>query len=93
MATLVWNSPFRDKLYIKEETAEHKVNESNMRFIDWTRGESIRHPWTFRAGDWDLLMSVPHFWARKFDETVDSAIIDKIYRKFLPADRQSGING
>ena len=93
MATLVWNSPFRDKLYIKEETDEHKVNESNMRFIDWTRGESIRHPWTFRAGDWDLLMSVPHFWARKFDETVDSAIIDKIYRKFLPADRQSDING
>ena len=93
MATLVWNSPFRDKLYIKEETDEHKVNESNMRFIDWTRGESIRHPWTFRAGDWDLLMSVPHFWARKFDETVDSEIIDKIYRKFLPADRQSNING
>lgn len=54
-----------------------------MRFIDWTRGESIRHPWTFRMTDWDMLMSVPHFWARKFDETVDSGIIDRIYRTLL----------
>lgn len=83
MATIVWNSPFREKLYVKEETEEHIVNESNMRFIDWTRGESIRHPWTFRMSDWDMLMSVPHFWARKFDEAVDSGIIDRIYRTLL----------
>ena len=80
LATLVWGSPFRERLYVKEPVEEHIVNESNMRFIDWTRGESIRHPWTFRAGDWDLLMSVPHFWARKFDENVDPDIIDRIYR-------------
>lgn len=81
LATLVWSSPFRDNLYIKEEVAEHKVNESNMRFIDWTRGESVRHPYTFRSEDWDLLMSVPHFWARKFDEQTDGAIIDRIRAK------------
>jgi len=63
---------------------EHVVNESNMRFIDWTRGESIRHPWTFRIGDWDLLMSVPHFWARKFDDNVDNEIIEKICSKLSP---------
>ena len=80
LATLVWGSPFRERLYVKEPVEEHIVNESNMRFIDWTRGESIRHPWTFRTGDWDLLMSVPHFWARKFDENVDPDIIDRIYR-------------
>lgn len=83
LATLVWNSPFREKLYVKEPVEEHIVNESNMRFIDWTRGESIRHPWTFRISDWDLLMSVPHFWARKFDDSVDAEIIDKIYTKLL----------
>ena len=84
LATLVWNSPFRERLYVKEPVEEHVVNESNMRFIDWTRGESIRHPWTFRADDWDLLMSVPHFWARKFDDAVDSEIIDRIFRTLRP---------
>ncbi len=52
-----------------------------MRFIDWTRGESVRHPWTFREDDFDLLQSVDHFWARKFDENVDEEIIDKLYNK------------
>ena len=88
-ATLVSNSPFIGRIYVPD----NPDIKANMRFIDWSRGGSIRHPWTFRTGDWDLLMSVPYFWARKFDETVDSAIIDKIYREFLPADRKSGING
>ena len=79
MATLVWNSPFRERLFVKEAVEEHTVNLSNMRFIDWSRGESVRHPWTFRTGDMELLMNVPHLWARKFDETVDSSIIDMIF--------------
>jgi len=82
LATLVWNSPFREKLYIKEELEPNAVNMGSLRFIDWSRGESIRHPWTFRADDRDLLMSVPHFWARKFDERTDSEIVDMIYDKF-----------
>ena len=53
--------------------------KGNLRLIDWTRGKSIRHPWVFLAGDWDLLMSAPYFWARKFDERVDEQIIDRIY--------------
>lgn len=80
LATLVWNSPFRDRLYEKQTVkSQLEVNNSNMRFIDWTRGESIRHPWTFRADDFDLLKEVPHFWARKFDENVDKEIINLIY--------------
>lgn len=82
LPTLVWNSEFRNKLYHPEPVKSQKeVNNSNMRFIDWTRGESIRHPWTFRANDEELLQSVPHFWARKFDENIDSEIINKIYGK------------
>ena len=81
LATLVWNSPFRDRLYEKEAVGEHVINQSNMRFIDWSRGESVRHPYTFRSEDWDLLMSVPHFWARKFDEDIDSDIIRRIWSK------------
>ena len=88
LATLVWNSPFREKLFVKEPVENQRiVNLSNMRFIDWTRGESIRHPWTFRSDDWKLLMSVPHMWARKFDEQVDSGIVDRICR-YLKPDRQ-----
>lgn len=79
MATLVWNSPFRDKIYIPSAVETNRtINESNMRYIDWNRGESSRHPWTFREQDFALLMSVPHLWARKFDEKTDPAIIEKI---------------
>lgn len=86
LPTLICNSEFRDRLYVPTPVKSQKeVNFSNMRFIDWTRGESIRHPWTFRADDMKLLESVDHFWARKFDENVDSEIIDKLYKKLKPA--------
>lgn len=82
LPTLVCNSPFADRLFVPTPVKNQKeVNLSNMRFIDWTRGESIRHPWVFRADDMPLLESVPHLWARKFDETVDAEIIDLLYRK------------
>ncbi|MDE6297530.1 MAG: beta-1,6-N-acetylglucosaminyltransferase, partial [Muribaculaceae bacterium] len=85
LPTLVCNSPFRERLYYPEPVKNQKeVNMSNLRFIDWTRGESIRHPWTFRADDMKLLENTPHFWARKFDENVDSQIIDMIYDKLSP---------
>lgn len=80
LATLVCNSPFMDRVYLENKALDRTgLNMSNMRFIDWSRGESVRHPWTFRASDWDLLMSVPYLWARKFDQRVDEAIIDRIY--------------
>lgn len=82
LPTLVCNSKFKERLFVKTPVKSQKeVNLSNMRFIDWTRGESIRHPWTFRASDLELLESVPHMWARKFDENVDSEIIDTLHRK------------
>lgn len=82
LPTLVAESPFSNRLYVPAAVKNQKeVNMSNMRFIDWTRGESVRHPWVFRAGDMTLLESVPHLWARKFDETVDNNIINMIYNK------------
>ncbi|MDE7414645.1 MAG: beta-1,6-N-acetylglucosaminyltransferase [Muribaculaceae bacterium] len=85
LPTLIAASPFKNNLYHPDPVKNQKeVNMSNLRFIDWTRGESIRHPWTFRADDMDLLESVPHFWARKFDESVDAEIIEKIYNRLLP---------
>lgn len=89
LPTLVAASPFADNLYDPTPVKNQKeVNMANMRFIDWTRGESVRHPWTFRADDMKLLESVPHFWARKFDEEVDSQIIDMIYSRLKKEDEK-----
>lgn len=83
LATLVCNSPFKDRLFVKSPVKSQKeINESNMRLIDWTRGKSIRHPWTFLRADYSLLMNSPHLWARKFDDAVDPEIIESLYRKF-----------
>jgi len=82
LPTLVCNSPFKEHLYdAREHVQNSEYSQANMRFIDWTRGESVRHPWTFRAADYDLLMRVPHLWARKFDDTVDAQIIDRLTRE------------
>lgn len=82
LPTLVGNTEFKDRLFVPDPVMNQKeVNMANMRFIDWSRGESIRHPWVFRADDMLLLESVDHLWARKFDETVDADIIEKIYDK------------
>ena len=81
LATLVWNSPFKDRLYDATEADKQSVNESSMRYLDW-RSEGgrypRRHPRIFTAGDFDMLMKVPHMWARKFDEKTDGKIIDMI---------------
>lgn len=85
LPTLVCNSEFRDKLYEPTPVKSQKeVNFSNMRFIDWTRGESIRHPWTFRIDDLPLLGKVEHLFARKFDENVDAEVINRLYRQLHP---------
>ena len=85
LPTLVAASPFRDRLFISTPVHnQREVNLSNMRFIDWSRGESVRHPWVYRSDDMPLLESVEHLWARKFDENVDSDIIDRLYNKLLP---------
>lgn len=80
LPTLVCNSKYKDNLYISATAVSNKeATLSNMRFIDWTRGDSIRHPWTFRVDDYPLLKSLDHLWARKFDENVDKEIIKKLY--------------
>lgn len=82
LPTLVCNSEFKKRLFVTEPVESNRGSTlGNMRFIDWTRGESVRHPWTFRADDEQQLLASEYLWARKFDETVDSKIIDKIYTR------------
>lgn len=82
LPTLVMNSPFKENLFVAEKVKNpQEINLGNMRLIDWTRGESIRHPWVFRADDMPMLEKAEHLWARKFDENVDAVIIDNLYSK------------
>lgn len=80
VATLAWMSPLRENIYDSTEYEWNSTlnNTSNMRFIDWSRGPSSRHPWVFEAGDFEMLASLPHLWARKFDERKDSLIIERV---------------
>lgn len=79
MQTLVGNSRFKNNLYVPEIASSQKeFNLSNMRLIDWNRGESIRHPWTFKIIDLEMLKKAPHLWARKFDVDIDSKIIESL---------------
>lgn len=75
--TLLFKSPYAGN--ISTQRNAHGDSIGNMRFIDWTRGTSIRHPYTFTIEDYQLLKDVPHLFARKFSTETDSAIIDHIY--------------
>jgi len=76
LQTVLRRSPFYENCYSSEPTTAGNSGMANLRFIDWTRGESVRHPWTFTDEDYDLLKSRPELFARKFSE--GSGIVDKI---------------
>lgn len=75
LQTLVYNSKFKDNIYIKTMNDE---KESNMRYVDWTRGE----PYTFKTMDFDELISSKCLFARKFSEE-DKEIVDKIFMHLI----------
>lgn len=63
LQTLVQMSPYRDR-----------VRNCSLRHIDWERG----NPYIFRVEDYEELMNTDNLFARKFDECIDSRIIDMI---------------
>lgn len=62
--TVAWNSPYREN-----------IENNSLRYLDWKKGGG---PYTFREEDFDRLINSDCLWARKFNEKVDPAIIDKI---------------
>lgn len=51
----------------------------NMRYVDWSRRENgHRHPHTFTMEDWNSLKDSGCLFARKFDDAVDAAVMDRI---------------
>lgn len=69
--TIVESSPYKENLYMPDCNNNH---EACMRLIDWDRG----NPYVWRSADYDEIMGSPCMFARKFDLTVDAAIVDKI---------------
>jgi len=41
------------------------------------------HPYIFTVDDYSKIISLPHLFARKFDETVDAKVLDLIDDKIL----------
>lgn len=52
----------------------------NLRLIDWSRSPDGCSPHTFTAEDYDRMIHSRALWARKVSESVDGAIIDRIYQ-------------
>jgi hypothetical protein len=71
LQTLVYNSDFKNNLYLNKKDDSYKAN---MRLIDWQRGG----PYTFRIDDFEELINSDRFFARKFDINIDRNIVDKI---------------
>lgn len=61
--------------------SELKIKNDNKRFILWD--EKASHPKLLRTADLDAIVASGAHFARKFDDTVDSAILDEIDRKLL----------
>jgi hypothetical protein len=64
------------------QTIIHQINDLNikndsLRYIDGESGPE--YPRTLRINDYEKIMSTENLFARKFDETVDMEIINKIY--------------
>lgn len=66
LQTLAVNSQFRNALSDPEMT---NSSMGNLRYVDWERGTE-NSPYTFREEDRELLRSLPHLFARKFDRNI-----------------------
>lgn len=54
-----------------------RTSQNNQHFMIWETPESA-HPKLFNADDFEKISTSPHLFARKFDDTIDSLILDKI---------------
>lgn len=70
--TVAYNCGFNDRIYYPEAGMAE-----NIRFIDWTRGKN-GNPYTFRNRDYQSLQTNKNLFARKFSESIDKEIIQRI---------------
>ncbi|MCI6059631.1 MAG: beta-1,6-N-acetylglucosaminyltransferase [Dorea sp.] len=61
----------------------------HMRLIDRERSEGAS-PHTFTMEDWEMIEQCPYFWARKFDMSRDSEVIEKVYNTWRSEGEAAG---
>lgn len=66
LQTLAANSPFVNKIY---DPYDDGNSLANLRYIDWERGTG-NSPYVFQREDRDMLLGLPHLFARKFEENI-----------------------
>jgi hypothetical protein len=79
----LWTS-CSDELFF--QTLIHVINDVNivnddLRYIDWETGPE--YPRILRITDYENLLKSEKLFARKFDETIDNSIIEKMYERTI----------
>ena len=72
---------FSDEVFVQSILMNSHYRSSvhpDMRLIDWKRRETRSHPHIYRKEDYEMLRDSDCLFARKFDETVDAEIIDRV---------------
>ena len=59
-----------------------KVKNDYLREVEWDGGDGT-HPLIWTKNDFERLSSTKNFWARKFEDNIDSEILDLIDSKIL----------
>jgi hypothetical protein len=62
-----------------------KIVDDCLRYVDWENGPE--YPRILKEGDYEKIISSGALFARKFDETIDRNIIEKIYTKIRNNDK------
>lgn len=84
------HASFCDELFIQtifneSDNFKNRIVD-NKRFIDFERSNIYGHPYIWREKDFEELINIDCFFARKFDDAVDKNIIDKIYNYLYKKD-------
>ena len=66
LQTLAANSEFAERIYAPYADADFMTN---LRYVDWKRGAN-NSPYVFQPSDKELLLSLPHLFARKFEKNI-----------------------
>ena len=81
--TLVVNSPFNDKVYIREGVHDLPTDkQGNRRYINWWDGS----PYTWREKDIPQLLEAKeqgYLFSRKFSEKTDEAVVNYLYHMII----------
>ena len=68
LQTLAVNSPFMERIF---DPFGSELSLGNLRYIDWERGTN-NSPYIFQKEDAAFLKSLPHLFARKFEQNIFS---------------------